>query len=138
RNLLRKELELMSGQPQARVKNSETRIDAYYAMEEKSKCPRSQEKVQLSVKISRQGSKILEIDNVRKSFDGQNIINDFSYVFKKSDKIGLAGKNGSGKSTFLNLITGQYKPDSGIIEVGETTKFGYYKQGGLEFDWSDR
>lgn len=138
RNLLRKELEWMRRQPQARGTKSKARIDAYYALEEKSKGTRSQDKVQLSVKVSRQGSKILEIDNVRKSFDGQNIINDFSYVFKKSDRIGLAGKNGSGKSTFLNLITGQYKPDSGIIEVGETTKFGYYKQGGLEFDSSDR
>src|SRR5690606_19468840 len=125
-------------QPQARGTKSKARIDAYYALEEKSKGTRSQDKVQLSGKVSRQGSKILEIDNVCKSFDGQNIINNFSYVFKKSDRIGLAGKNGSGKSTFLNLITGQYKPDSGIIEVGETTKFGYYKQGGLEFESSDR
>lgn len=138
RNLLRKELEWMRRQPQARGTKSKSRIDAFYGLEEKSKGPCSQDKVQLSVKVARQGSKIIEIENISKSFAGKKIIDNFSYVFKKSDRIGLAGKNGSGKSTFLNLITGQYPTDSGSIAVGETTKFGYYKQGGLQFKESDR
>lgn len=138
RNLLRKELEWMRRQPQARGTKSKARIEAFYELEEKSKGPKSQDKVQLSVKVSRQGSKILEIDHISKSWNNDVIINDFSYVFKKSDRIGLAGQNGSGKSTFLNLITGQYTPDCGSIHVGETTKFGYYKQGGLEFEDNDR
>jgi ATP-binding cassette subfamily F protein uup len=138
RNLLRKELEWMRRQPQARGTKSKARIDAFYNLEEKSKGSRSHDKVQLSVKVSRQGSKILEIENISKSFSSLPIIADFSYIFKKADRIGLAGKNGSGKSTFLNLLTGEIKPNSGSISVGETTKFGYYKQGGLQFSENDR
>lgn len=138
RNLLRKELDWMRRQPQARGTKSKSRIDAFYELEEKSKGPTSQDQVQLSVKVSRQGSKILEIDKVSKSFLDKIIISNFSYIFKKGDRIGLSGKNGSGKSTFLNLITNEIKPDSGTISVGETTKYGYYRQGGLSFKESDR
>ncbi len=138
RNLLRTELEWMRRQPKARGTKSKARIDAFYELEEKSKGPRQHDKVQLSVKVSRQGSKILEIENVSKSFDHNTIISDFSYIFKKGDRIGLAGKNGTGKSTFLNLVTQQISPDQGAIIVGETTKFGYYKQGGLQFSEGDR
>ena len=90
------------------------------------------------MKVSRQGSKILELEHVSKSFDSKNIISNFSYVFKKGDRIGLSGKNGSGKSTFLNLITKEIVPDTGFISIGETTKYGYYKQGGLNFNDGDR
>ncbi|MBL1411360.1 ABC-F family ATP-binding cassette domain-containing protein [Sphingobacterium faecale] len=138
RNLLRRELEWMRRQPQARGTKSKSRIDAYYALEEKSKGPRANDKVELSVKVSRQGSKILELNNVSKSFDGHTFINNFSYIFKKGDRIGLAGKNGTGKSTFLNLLTGTLPPDAGTVDIGETTKFGYYRQGGLNFDSGDR
>lgn len=138
RNLLRRELEWMRRQPQARGTKSKSRIDAYYALEEKAKGPRSQDKVELSVKVSRQGSKILELDNISKSFQNTTLIKDFSYTFKKGDRIGLAGKNGTGKSTFLNLLTGTLHPDNGVIEIGETTKFGYYKQGGLDFNTGER
>jgi len=138
RNLLTKELEWMRRQPQARGTKSKARIEAFYDLEEKSKGPRSQDKVKLSVKVSRQGSKILELENVSKSFNDKFIIKDFSYVFKKGDRIGLAGKNGSGKSTFLNLITNELSPDSGEIQIGETTKYGYYRQGGLQFNEGDR
>lgn len=138
RNLLRKELDWMRRQPQARGTKSKSRIEAFYELEEKSKGPKSQDQVQLSVKVSRQGSKILEIDKVSKSFLDKIIISNFSYIFKKGDRIGLSGKNGSGKSTFLNLITNEIKPDSGTISVGETTKYGYYRQGGLSFKESDR
>lgn len=138
RNLLTKELEWMRRQPQARGTKSKARIEAFYDLEEKSKGPRSQDKVQLSVKVARQGSKILELQNVSKSYASKKLINNFSYVFKKGDRIGLAGKNGSGKSTFLNLITGEASPDNGTIEVGETTKYGYYRQGGLQFNEGER
>lgn len=138
RNLLRKELEWMRRQPQARGTKSKARIDSFYDLEEKSKGPRAQDKVQLSVKVSRQGSKILELDNVSKSFGNKSIIENFSYVFKKGDRIGLSGRNGSGKSTFLNLITNEITPDKGTIAIGETTKYGYYKQGGLHFKEDER
>lgn len=138
RNLLTKELEWMRRQPKARGTKSKARIEAFYDLEEKSKGPKSQDKVKLSVKVSRQGSKILELENVSKGFNNRTIINDFSYTFKKGDRIGLAGKNGSGKSTFLNLITAEILPDSGTVEIGETTKYGYYHQGGLQFNEGDR
>ena len=138
RNLLRTELEWMRRQPKARGTKSKSRIDAFYDLEEKSKGPRQQEKVQLSVKVSRQGNKILELENVSKSFKNKIIIKDFSYTFKKGDRIGLTGKNGTGKSTFLNLITLSLSQDSGVISIGETTKYGYYKQGGLEFSEGER
>ena len=138
RNLLRTELEWMRRQPQARGTKSKARIDAFYDLEEKAKGPRTQDKVQLSVKVSRQGSKIAELENISKTFDQKTIISDFSYIFKKGDRIGLAGKNGTGKSTFLNLLTQELLPDSGNIALGETTKFGYYKQGGLQFEENER
>lgn len=138
RNLLTKELEWMRRQPKARGTKSKARIEAFYDLEEKSKGPRTQDKVKLSVKVSRQGSKILELDNISKGFENKGIIKNFSYTFKKGDRIGLAGKNGSGKSTFLNLITNQLTPDSGTIEVGETTKYGYYHQAGLQFNEGER
>ncbi|MBD1433302.1 ABC-F family ATP-binding cassette domain-containing protein [Sphingobacterium sp. DN00404] len=137
-NLLRRELEWMRRQPQARGTKSKARIDAFYELEEKSKGAQKKENVQLSVKISRQGSKILELEKISKSFSEKKIIDNFSYIFKKGDRIGLAGKNGSGKSTFLNLITQVIPPDHGNIIIGETTKFGYYKQEGLTFKQDDR
>lgn len=137
-NLLRRELEWMRRQPQARGTKSKARIDAFYHLEEKSKEAQRKENVQLSVKMSRQGSKILELENISKSFSNKKIIDRFSYIFKKGDRIGLAGKNGSGKSTLLNLITQALSPESGNIIVGETTRFGYYKQEGLIFKEEDR
>lgn len=137
-NLLRKELEWMRRMPKARSTKSKSRIDAFYELENKTKGGKDNQQIELSTKISRQGNKILELENVFKAFNGVDIIREFSYTFKKGDKIGVAGKNGSGKSTFLNLITGVLNPDSGKIIPGETTKFGYYKQSGLEFDESER
>lgn len=138
RNLLRKELEWMRRQPQARGTKSKSRIEAFYDLEEKSKSIKGNDSVQLSVKVSRQGSKILELEHVSKHYGPKEIIENFSYIFKKGDRIGLAGKNGTGKSTFLNLITQEETPDSGTIAVGETTVYGYYKQGGLEVNENAR
>ncbi|MFD1769268.1 ABC-F family ATP-binding cassette domain-containing protein [Sphingobacterium suaedae] len=138
RNLLRRELEWMRRQPQARGTKSKARIEAFYDLEKKSKGPRKNDTVQLSVKISRQGSKILELHQVTKRFDTKVILKDFSYTFKKYDRIGLAGKNGSGKSTLLQIITGAYSADSGEVVKGDTTVFGYYRQSGLSFQDGDR
>ncbi len=137
-NLLRKELEWMRRQPKARGTKSKSRISAFHDLEGKTKKGPGKEQVNLSVKIARQGNKILEIDKISKSFNDKPIISNFSYIFKKGDRIGLAGKNGTGKSTFLNLITQEYAPDSGNIDVGETTVYGYYRQNGLPLEEGER
>jgi ATP-binding cassette subfamily F protein uup len=137
-NLLRKELEWMRRQPQARGTKSKARIDAFYDLEDKTKNGGAKQKVELSVKTARQGNKIMEMKGLYKSFHNQTFINNFSYVFKKGDRIGLAGKNGSGKSTLLNLITGGLGPDKGIIDKGETTVIGYFHQSGIAFKEDER
>ena len=138
KNLYRRELEWMRRQPQARGTKSKSRIDAFYALEEKTQQSNATGSVQLSVKVSRLGGKILELEHVYKSFDSKGVIRDFSYVFKKGDRIGLAGRNGTGKTTFLELITQATAPDSGSIHVGETVVFGYYRQTGLTVNHDDR
>ena len=137
-NLLRKELEWMRRQPQARGTKSKARIDAYYDLEEKTKNGGIRDKVELSVKTARQGNKIMEMDHLYKSFNGNTYINNFSYIFKKGDRIGLAGKNGSGKSTLLNIITGALQPDKGTVVKGETTVIGYFHQAGITFKEDER
>lgn len=137
-NLLRKELEWMRRQPQARGTKSKARIDAYYDLEEKTKNGGARDKVELSVKTARQGNKIMEMDNLYKSFNGNTYIDNFSYIFKKGDRIGLAGKNGSGKSTLLNIITGALQPDKGTVVKGETTVIGYFHQSGITFKEDER
>ena len=138
RNLWRKELDWMRRQPQARGTKAKARIESFYDLEEKSKGPRKKDQVELSMQISRQGNKILEISEVSFTVSNKNILSSFSYIFKKADRIGLAGKNGSGKTTFLNLITGIIQPSSGVISTGETTKYGYYRQEGLSFKSEER
>ena len=137
-NLLKRELEWMRRQPKARTTKSKSRIDSFYDLEEKTKGRNVKSTLELSVNISRQGNKILELENISKSFNGKPVMNNFSYTFKKGDKIGVAGKNGTGKSTLLNIVTGAIKPDNGKVLVGETTVFGYYQQGGLEFKEEER
>lgn len=137
-NLLRKELEWMRRQPKARSTKSKSRIDAFYDLEDKTKGRKVKTEVELNVKVSLQGNKILELHHVGKSFADKNVMSDFSYVFKKGDRIGIAGKNGTGKSTFLNLVTKRIEPDKGKIVVGETTVYGYYEQKGLSFDENER
>ncbi|MDB5017407.1 MAG: transporter [Mucilaginibacter sp.] len=137
-NLLRKELDWMRRQPQARGTKSKARIDAFYDLEEKTKNGGAKQKVELSVKTARQGNKIMEMNHLYKSFRDQTFINNLSYIFKKGDRIGLAGKNGSGKSTLLNLITGTLIPDKGIVDKGETTVIGYFHQSGIVFKDDER
>lgn len=138
KNLLKKELEWMRRMPAARTTKSRSRIDAFYDLEEKTKQRSDNQKVTLNVKMSRQGSKILELEHIGQSFGDKKIINDFSYTFKRGDRIGLAGKNGTGKSTLLNIITNHLTPQKGKVDVGETTVYGYYKQGGLAFNEKER
>jgi len=137
-NLLKKELEWMRRQPQARGTKSKARIDAFYDLESKTKNGGPKQNVELSVKTARQGNKIMEIKDVSKAFNDQTYINHFNYVFKKGDRIGLAGKNGSGKSTLLNVITGNLQPDHGNVETGETTVLGYFHQSGMKFKEDER
>src|SRR5690606_7767605 len=110
----------------------------FHELAEKTNVQKDTGNLELSVKISRQGSKILELDHVSMRFGEKTLLDGFSYVFKKGDRIGLAGRNGTGKSTFLNLITNAQQPDSGQIHVGETTVFGYYQQGGLTVGENER
>ncbi|RZK50601.1 MAG: ABC transporter ATP-binding protein [Pedobacter sp.] len=138
KGLLKKELEWMRRMPAARTTKSKSRIDAFYDLSEKTKQRTDNQEITLSTKVSRMGNKILEIENLSKSFNQINIVDNFSYIFKKGDRIGLAGKNGTGKTTFLNLITGKLNPDKGRIEVGETTVFGYYVQTGLNFNEKEK
>jgi len=138
KNTLRTELEWMRRQPKARGTKAQYRIDAFHELKDKASQTKDESKVLLNVKMSRQGSKILEIDDLSKSFSNQKIVDHFSYVFQRGDRIGIIGKNGIGKSTFLNMITQNLKPDSGKITSGETVVYGYYTQGDLDFNPTDR
>ena len=133
-NLLRKELDWMSRQPQARGTKAKYRIDAFYELEKKAKQTREQGKVNLDVKASYIGSKIFEAKEVTKSFGNLKITDHFNYTFARYEKMGIVGNNGTGKSTFIKMLIGEVKPDSGYFEVGETVRFGYYSQEGLQFD----
>lgn len=135
--LLKKELEWMRRQPQARGTKSKARIDAFYELEDKTKI-NQKDKVQLSLKTARQGNKIIELEHISKSFEGREVFHDFTYIFKKGDRIGIAGKNGSGKSTLLNIITGNLHPDEGTVAKGETTVMGYFNQVGITFHEDER
>lgn len=131
KNLYRTELDWMRRMPCARGTKARARIDAFYELEEKAHKRIDDRKPQLSVKTERIGGKILEMYNVSKGYDGRKLVDDFSYVCKKGEKIGIVGPNGIGKSTFLNMITGNIRPDSGKIITGQTIQFGYYTQNGL-------
>lgn len=131
KNLFKKELDWMRRQPKARTTKSKSRIDDFYVIEEKAHQRRQDHKVQLEINMERLGSKILELNYISKSFGENNLFQDFDYVFKRGERIGIIGKNGTGKSTFLNIITGALKVDSGKVIIGETVKFGYYTQSGI-------
>ncbi|MBP1631018.1 MAG: transporter [Bacteroidetes bacterium] len=132
RNLYKKELEWMRRMPKARTTKSKARIDAFYDIKSTATKKITFEAPELSVKTQRIGGKILELHNVWKSFGDKTILKDFSYTFKKGEKIGIVGSNGIGKSTFLNLITENIKPDQGKVVTGQTIKYGYYTQDGLQ------
>ena len=133
-NLLRKELDWMRRQPQARGTKAKFRIDAFYELEKKAKQRREAGTVELGVKSSYIGSKIFEASHVCKRFGDLKITDDFNYVFARYEKMGIVGNNGTGKSTFIKMLMGEVAPDSGHFDVGETVRFGYYSQEGLKFD----
>ncbi|MBU6204080.1 MAG: ATP-binding cassette domain-containing protein [Bacteroidetes bacterium] len=138
KNLLRTELEWMRKQPKARTTKSKARIDAYYDLKEKASIKTDEQKLQLDMKMSRIGGKVLELKKVYKSFGEKIILNGFDYTFKKGERIGIIGSNGAGKSTFLNMITGKELADSGKVNVGETIVYGYYTQQGLKLNEDKR
>jgi ATP-binding cassette subfamily F protein uup len=140
-NLLRKELDWMRRQPQARGHKSRSRKEAFYELEERARRHREQMEVRLSMKSSYIGSKIFDAKGVYKSFPSHTpgapdkvILRDYNYTFARYEKMGIIGNNGTGKSTFLKMLLGQVAPDRGHFDIGETVRFGYYSQDGLQFD----
>lgn len=134
RNLLRKELDWMRRQPQARAHKAKYRIDAFYKLEEKAAAMRDDSKVSLEVKSQYIGNKIFVLKALSKSFVDKKITDNLFYTFSRYEKLGIVGNNGTGKSTFIKMLLGAVAPDSGTIEVGETVKWGYYSQDGLSFN----
>ena len=132
KNLYVKELDWMRRQPKARTTKSKSRIDDFYKIKEQAHKRRKEHTVQLEINMERLGSKTVEFHNVCKAFDKLTILDKFSYNFLRGERVGIIGKNGTGKSTFLNLLTRALPPDSGKIIVGDTIKFGYYTQEGIE------
>ncbi|MDR0660564.1 MAG: ABC-F family ATP-binding cassette domain-containing protein [Prevotellaceae bacterium] len=133
-NLLRKELEWMRRMPQARGTKAKSRIDAFYELKEKASQKRYEKQVRLNAKSSYLGKKIFEAKYISKSYGEIKILEDFAYTFSRGEKMGIVGRNGTGKSTFLKLLMGEVKPDRGSIDVGETVVFGYYSQDGLQLN----
>ncbi|MCM1070741.1 MAG: ABC-F family ATP-binding cassette domain-containing protein [[Clostridium] fimetarium] len=134
KNLLRKEQEWMRRQPQARAGKAQSRIDAFYDLKERARARQADKDVNLSVKASRIGSKIFEAENVGKRFGDKVILDGFTYTFAPGEKVGIMGGNGVGKSTFVKMLLGAVSPDAGHFDVGETVRFGYYRQEGMSFD----
>jgi ABC transport system ATP-binding/permease protein len=138
KNILRTELEWMRRMPKARSHKAKYRVDSFYETEEKANKRINEDNVELNIKSARLGKKIIEIENLSKSYPGVKLIENFTYKFTRYEKAGIIGKNGTGKTTFLKLITGELTPDSGIIETGQTIKFGYYSQDGISFNAQER
>ena len=133
-NLYRTELEWMRRMPQARGHKARYREEAFYELEKVAKQRTYDANVKLDVKASYIGSKIFEADHLCKRFGDLKILDDFSYIFARYEKMGIVGNNGTGKSTFIKILMGLEKPDSGTLDIGETVRFGYYSQEGLQFN----
>ena len=134
KNLYRTELDWMRRQPQARGHKSRSRIDAFYEIEQRAKQRIAEKQVSLGVKSAYLGSKIFEAQYISKAFGDYKILNNFYYNFSRYEKLGIIGKNGTGKSTFLKMLLGEVAPDSGRFDIGETVKFAYYSQSGIQFN----
>lgn len=133
RNLMRKEKEWMNRQPSGRGTKAKARIESFHQLEGVASQKVDESKVQLNIKENRIGSKIIIMKNVCKGFEGRQLIDKFTYTFNKGDRIGIVGKNGAGKSTFLKMLTGELEPDTGSVRKGETVSFGHFEQDGLQF-----
>lgn len=133
-NIYKTELDWMRRQPQARATKAKSRIDRFYEIEQRAKQRRDDTKVQLDVKASYLGSKIFEAKYISKSYGDLKILDNYYYNFSRYEKMGIVGKNGTGKSTYLKILLGEVKPDSGSVDIGETVVFGYYSQDGLQFN----
>jgi ATP-binding cassette subfamily F protein uup len=131
-NLFVKELDWMRRQPKARTTKSKSRQDDFYIIKEKAQSRRREKALELEINMERMGSKIVELHKLVKNFGDKKILDGFSYDFQRGDRVGIIGRNGTGKTTFLNILTGAIKPDGGKVVVGETMKIGYYTQAGLE------
>lgn len=131
KNLYVKELDWMRRQPKARTTKSKSRQDDFYVIQEKAHSRRKEHQVELEINMERMGSKIIELHKVSKKYNDKVILNGFDYTFNKGERIGIIGKNGTGKSTFLNILTQTIPPDSGKVVIGETIKVGYYTQSGI-------
>ena len=134
KNLYVRELDWIRRQPKARTTKSKSRIDDFALIKEQAQKRRREHVIELEIAMQRLGSKIIELHNVVKKFPEKTILDRFSYVFKRGERVGIIGKNGTGKSTFLNLLTGKITPDAGKIIIGETVQFGYYTQQGIEIN----
>ncbi len=131
KQLFKKELNWMRRQPKARTTKSKSRIDDFHDIKARAHQRRNDHEIQLEINMERLGSKIIELHKISKSYQDKVLLNQFEYVFKKGDRIGIIGKNGTGKSTFLNILTQSVLPDSGKVILGDTIKFGYYTQDGI-------
>jgi ATP-binding cassette subfamily F protein uup len=132
KKLYKKELDWMRKSPSARTTKSKSRINSFYDVKKVAHTKRNKQELTLDVKMNRVGGKVLEMKKVYKSYNGLEILKGFDYTFNKGERIGIIGKNGVGKSTFLNIITGKEQPDSGKINTGDTIVYGYYTQGGIK------
>ncbi|WP_299782036.1 ABC-F family ATP-binding cassette domain-containing protein [uncultured Formosa sp.] len=131
KQLFKKELTWMRRQPKARTTKSKSRIDDFHDIKQRASKRRKDHQVELELNMERLGNKIVELHNVKKAFDDKTILNGFTYNFQRGERVGIIGKNGTGKTTFLNILTETALPDSGTITLGETVKFGYYTQAGI-------
>ena len=131
KQLYKKELDWMRRQPKARTTKSKSRIDDFQDIKNRANQRRNDHEVQIELNMERLGTKVVELHSISKSFGAKNILEKFEYNFQKGERIGIIGKNGTGKSTFLNMITGSIAPDAGKVVIGDTVKFGYYTQDGI-------
>ena len=138
KQLYKKELSWIRRQPKARTTKSKSRIEDFKSIKQQAQQRRKEHEVQLEINMERLGSKVVELHKISKSYNSTVLINQFDYVFKTGERVGIIGKNGTGKSTFLNLITQRVKPDNGKVVIGETVKFGYYTQKGIKINKGEK